>query len=54
MNDDFELLKAQSEGLGARLAAGGPQLSQALQIMSGDLSRRPKPGNASARALAWW
>ncbi len=40
MNDDFELLKAQSEGLGARLAAGlVPQLSQALQIMSGDLKQ---------------
>ncbi len=40
MNDDFELLKAQSEGLGARLAAGLlPQLSQALQIMSGDLKQ---------------
>jgi hypothetical protein len=40
MNDDFELLKAQSEGLGTRLAAGlVPQLSQALQIMSGDLKQ---------------
>ncbi len=40
MNDDFELLKAQSEGLGARLAAGlVPQMSQALQIMSGDLKQ---------------
>jgi hypothetical protein len=40
MNDDFELLKVQSEGLGARLAAGlVPQLSQALQIMSGDLKQ---------------
>ncbi|HPD72832.1 MAG TPA: phage tail tape measure C-terminal domain-containing protein [Candidatus Krumholzibacteria bacterium] len=40
MNDDFELLKTQSEGLGARLAAGlVPQLSQALQIMSGDLKQ---------------
>jgi len=40
MNDDMELLKAQSEGLGTRLAAGlVPQLSQALQIMSGDLKQ---------------
>lgn len=40
MNDDFELLKAQSEGLGTRLAAGlVPQLSQAMQIMSGDLKQ---------------
>lgn len=40
LNDDFELLKAQSEGLGTRLAAGlVPQLSQALQIMSGDLKQ---------------
>jgi Lambda phage tail tape-measure protein (Tape_meas_lam_C) len=38
--DDFELLKAQSEGLGTRLAAGlVPQLSQAMQIMSGDLKQ---------------
>jgi len=40
LNDDFELLKAQSEGLGTRLAAGlVPQLSQALQIVSGDLKQ---------------
>ena len=40
MNEDFEVLKAQSEGLGTRLAAGlVPQVSQALQIMSGDLKQ---------------
>lgn len=40
LNDDFELLKAQSEGLGVRLAAGlVPHVSQALQIVSGNLSQ---------------
>jgi hypothetical protein len=43
MNDDLELLKAQSEGLGTRLAAGlAPQLSQALQIVTGDLEQTTK------------
>lgn len=43
LNDDFELLKAQSEGLGARFAAGFvPQMSQALQSISGDLKQTTK------------
>jgi len=40
MNSDFELLKAQAEGIGTRIAAGlVPHLSQALQIVGGDIKR---------------
>lgn len=40
IKDDFELLKAQGEGLGLRLAAGlVPEVSQALQTISGDLKQ---------------
>ena len=43
LNDDFELLKAQSEGLGVRFAAGFvPQMSQALQSVSGELKQTTK------------
>lgn len=52
MNDDFELLKAQSEGLGARLAAGlVPQLSQALQIVSGDLKQTVKSWESFGKGI---
>jgi len=40
IKDDVEILKMQSEGLGTRFVSGfGPQMSQALQALSGDLSQ---------------
>jgi len=40
IKDDVEILRMQSEGLGTRFVAGfGPQMSQALQSVSGDLKQ---------------
>jgi hypothetical protein len=40
LGDDIDLLRLQAQGLGIQFATGvGPQISQALQIMSGDLSQ---------------
>lgn len=40
LNDDFKLLSLQAQGLGVQFATGlAPSVSQALQIMSGDLSQ---------------
>lgn len=58
IKDDFELLKAQGEGIGMRFAAGlVPEISQALQIVSGDLKQTvtvwEDAGMGIGRALKW-
>ena len=54
LNDDFELLKAQSEGLGVRFAAGFvPQISQALQTVSGDLKQTAKVWEDFGKVVGW-
>jgi len=58
IKDDFELLKAQSEGLGTRLAAGlVPEVSQALQTISGDLAQTTDAwesfGAGIGRVIKW-
>ena len=58
IKDDFELLKAQGEGIGMRFAAGlVPEISQALQIVSGDLKQSvtvwEDAGMGIGRAVRW-
>jgi hypothetical protein len=54
LNDDFELLKAQSEGLGTRFAAGFvPQMSQALQSISGELKQTTKVWEDFGKVIGW-
>ena len=58
IKDDFELLKAQGEGIGMRFAAGlVPEVSQALQTVSGDLKQTTtvweSAGMGIGRTIKW-
>lgn len=58
IKDDVEILKMQSEAIGIRFVAGfGPQMSQALQAVSGDLNAATDAwrsfGNVAGFVLKW-
>jgi len=58
IKDDLEILAMQSEALGARFMAGfGPEASQALQVLSGDLSKTTddwrEAGEAIGKVVKW-
>lgn len=58
IKDDVELLKMQGESLGTRFVAGfGPQISQALQTVSGDMRQTTdvwqEAGEGIGRVMKW-
>jgi len=58
IKDDVEILKMQGEALGVRFVAGfGPEMSQALQTISGDLKQTTSAweefGTGVGRVLKW-
>ncbi len=54
MNDDFKLLELQSQALGAQFATGiAPSISQALQIMTGDVSETREAWKAMGQVVGW-